>query len=229
MTEELPRLAISLVTYKRTYEALTTIDSTCEHLGYPKDRIGWYVGDDGSEKEHHDAILNLLAKNNCTIIGHHNDKFRGEGFNCGRGWNRALGLSHQWSDFVLWLEDDWRMDEDLDIGRYMRLLVEKPEVGIVTFRILSVGADVHTVGWNSEVFLRYDRTTQYAYSGNPLLRHGRYVTHYGNFAEDRNPGLIELHQDDQYRLDVRNGPEIWRPATLDMWGGWHHIGEKVWH
>ena len=48
-------------------------------------------------------------------------------------------------------------------------------------------------------------------------------------VEDRSPGLIELHQDDLYRRDVQNGPEIWRPAGLDPWGAWHHIGaEKTW-
>lgn len=229
MNDNYPPLAICLLTYKRTYEALTTLDSTIEHLKYPRENIGWYIGDDGSEKEHHDALLSTLQKNEMYLIGHHNEKFRKDGFNCGHGWNRALGLAHQFSDFVLWLEDDWRMDADLDLTRYVRLLEERQEVGIVTFRILSTGADVHTVGWDGEIFLRYDRTTQYAYSGNPLLRHGRYVTYYGSFAEDRNPGLIELHQDDQYRLDTKGGPEIWRPATLDMWGAWHHIGEKVWH
>jgi hypothetical protein len=113
--------------------------------------------------------------------------------------------------------------------RYVKLLQEHTEVGIVSFRILSIGADVRTVGWDGEIFLKYLRTTQYAYSGNPHLRHARYTTHYGWFAEDRNPGLIELHQDDQYRLDVKGGPEIWRPAMLDQWGGFHHIGQdKTW-
>ena len=108
-------------------------------------------------------------------------------------------------------------------------------MGIVTFRILSAGADVHTVGWNGEMFLRYERTSQYAYSGNPLLRHARYTKFYGWFAEDRSPGMMELGQDDEYRYregairGAEDGPQIWRPATLDQWGGWHHVGtEKTW-
>ena len=228
--DELPRVAVLLLTYKRTEQALRTIESTCRHLQYPRENLGWYVADDGSDPEHHAALLACIAEQDMTLIGHHNDRFREDGsFNCGTGWNKGLGLCHQFSDFVLQLEDDWVMESDLDLGRYVRLLEEKPEVGIVTFRILSVGAGVQTVGWDGEVFLRYARTTQYAYSGNPLLRHARYTRYYGWFSEDRNPGLIELHQDDMYRLDVKDGPEIWRPATLDQWGGWHHIGEKVWH
>lgn len=237
MSDTLPNVAICLLTYKRTYEALTTVESTLEHLQYPKEKLGWYVGDDGSAHDHHHAITNMLEKNGAQLIGQHNEKFRTDGFNCGKGWNLALGIAHQWTDFVLWLEDDWRMDADLDLTRYVRLLQDRQDVGIVTFRILSIGADVHTVGWDGEIFLRYDRTTQYAYSGNPLLRHARYAKHYGWFHEERNPGMIELGQDDLYRYDdggrtmrrFDDGPQIWRPATLDMWGAWHHIGEKVWH
>jgi hypothetical protein len=230
-------LAICLLTYKRTYEALATIVSTFEHLKYPRELIRWYVADDGSPAEHHAAVLQMLSNQGAVLIGEHNNKFRNdESYNCGKGWNRGLGICHQYSDYVLWLEDDWRMDDDLNITPYMQVLEDydgrdenHPPVGIVTFRILSRGADVHTVGGNGEMFLRYDRSTQYAYSGNPLIRHARYTKYYGWFAEDRSPGQIELHQDDMYRLDTRGGPQIWRPVACDPWGAWHHIGtEKTW-
>lgn len=225
---DLPHLAICLATYKRTLEAETTIHSTCANLGYPRELIGWYVADDGSPAEHHSHVLTAISEMGHTLIGEHNDRFREDpSHNCGKGWNKGLGICHQYSDFVLWLEDDWVLEHPLDLTRYVKLLQARDDVGAVSFRILSVGADVHTVGWDGEIFLKYLRSTQYAYSGNPILRHARYVTAYGWFAEDRNPGLIELHQDDQYRL--RTGPDIWRPAMLDAWGGWHHIGtDKTW-
>lgn len=223
----LPDLAICLFTFKRTAEALTTIQSTLENLKYTG-KIVWYVADDGSPKEHHSAILDALSGQH--LIGEHNDRFREDAsYNCGKGWNKGVGICYQRTDFVLTLEDDWKMEAELDVDPYVWLLQDRDDVGIVSFRILSVGADVHTVGHNGEVFLQYQRTTQYAYSGNPLIRHARYQKYYGGYAEDRNPGLIELNQDDLYRLDVKDGPEIWRPATLDQWGAWHHTGsEKTW-
>jgi len=229
-------LAICLVTYNRTYEALQTIFSTCEHLKYPPELIRWYVADDGSTDEHHHAVLQALEKNNQQLCGEHNDRFRTDGsYHCGRGWNKGLGICHQYSDFVLWLEDDWMMEADLNLVPYVQLLEEHQGVGLVSFRILSIGADVHTLGWNGEIFLRYKRNTQYAYSGNPLLRHARYTKFYDSFAENRNPGEIELGQDDSYRYrgeTIRqedDGPQIWRPATLDQWGAWHHVGkDKTW-
>lgn len=236
--DNLPNIAIGLVTYRRTAEAIRTIISTRENLGYPKEKRAWYVADDGTQdKAHIEKILESLDGEN--VIGYHSERMRHGGHegthNAGLGWNRCLGNCHQYSDFVLFLEDDWDLDEPIDLVPYVRLLREREDVGAVSFRILSTGANVHTVGHNGNVYLRYLRTTQYAYSGNPYLRHARYTTKYGWFAEDRSPGEIELHQDDQYRYngltirDENDGPQIWRPAGISVWGAWKHIGtDKTW-
>lgn len=226
----LPRVAIGLVTYRRTSMALQTIRSTIQNLQYPKELLGWYMGDDGSPVEHYRDVHDALDGN--LIIGTHSRRMRHEGqedtHNAGLGWNRCLGICHQWSDYVLWLEDDWNLDEPLNLVPYVELLQNREDVGICSFRILSTGADLHTVGHDGRVYLQYERRTQYAFSGNPYLRHARYTRHYGTFAEDRNPGLMELHQDDMYRLAME-GPRIWRPADISIWGSWKHIGsEKSW-
>lgn len=229
MTANLPPLAIGMVTYKRTAEALKTIRSTIKNLNYPQELIGFYLADDGSDEKHHTTLLKELAKHDIRVIGEHNERFREESnYNCGKGWNKGLGICHQYSEFVLWLEDDWNLERPLDLVPYVTLLRDREDVGIVTFRILSVGAEVRTVGYNGEIFLDYQKTTQYAYSGNPYLRHGRFTRKYGWFAEDRSPGHIELDMDDRFRLS-ENGPAIWRPVNLSIWGGWSHIGtEKTW-
>ncbi len=229
MTDNLPNLAICMVTYNRTNEALKTIRSTLKNLDYPKELIGFYLADDGSDKKHHDALLKELKKQDIRILGEHNERFReDESYNCGKGWNKGLGIAHQFSDFVLWLEDDWNLEKPLDLVPYVRILEEREDVGLITFRILSVGADVHTVGHNGNVYLDYQKTTQYAYSGNPYLRHARFTRHVGWFAEDRSPGLIELDMDDKFRTGP-DGVAIWRPVDISIWGGWSHIGTlKTW-
>lgn len=228
----LPNVAICVVTYERTEMALRTIQSTISNLEYPKENIGWYIADDGSRPEHIASILKLLEDNGQTLIGFHSERLRAkehEGtHHAGVGWNRGLGLCHQWSDYVLWLEDDWDLTETLQLVPYVTLLRDRDDIGICTFRILTIGADVHTEGYEGQMYLRYLRSTQYAFSGNPYLRHARYTTKYGWFAEDRNPGLMELHQDDQYRLAME-GPWIWRPVNISPWGAWKHIGNiKTW-
>lgn len=230
---DLPKLSIVMVSYKRTEMALRTLRSTSQNLIYPKELRGFYLGDDGSNQKDFLKLLECLGENQENVLGYHNERLRKpehkDTFFAGLGWNKALGIAYQNSDFVLFLEDDWELEQPFDIVPYVKLLQENERVGIVSFRILSVGNDVHTVGHGGQVYLKYLRTTQYSYSGNPHLRHARFVRYYGWFDETVNPGGIELKQDDKYRLDVEDGPEIWRPVTVDPWGAWHHIGqEKSW-
>lgn len=233
---DLPKLAILLLTYRRMNLSIRTIESTAKNLMYPQELISWYVCDDGSPKNEHQDVLDCLKKNGQNILGEHNRRIRAEGqedtFFAGKSYNLGLGLCHQATDFVLVLENDWELDEPLEIKPHVYLLHEREDVGAVTFRILSAGADVHTVGYNGRMYLNYLRTTQYAFSGNPYIRHARFTRRYGWFAEDRNPGMMELQQDDMYRLATgtdSESPRIWRPAEISVWGSWKHIGqEKSW-
>lgn len=241
---DLPKLSILLLTYKRTDLSIRTIESTFKNLGYPPDLVSVYVCDDGSPKEDHERVLTHLRGLGANILGHHNKRIRNEGqeesFFAGKSYNLGLGICHQNTDFVLVLENDWELERELDLIPYVKLLQEREDVGAVSFRILSVGADVHTVGHADRVYLKYLRTTQYAFSGNPYIRHARFTKHYGWFAEDCNPGNMELQQDDQYRYkedergkfiprEESDGPHIWRPVDISVWGGWAHIGNtKSW-
>lgn len=231
---DLPKLSILLLTYKRTDLSIRTIESTAKNLQYPNALVSWYVCDDGSPKKEFQMVIDCLNDNHQQILGSHNRRIRNEGqedtFFAGKSYNLGLGICHQNSDFVLVLENDWELEDHLGLVPYIRLLQEREDVGAVSFRILSVGADVHTVGHDGKMYLKYLRTTQYAFSGNPYIRHARFTYHYGWFAEDRNPGLMELQQDDQYRLAVGDdAPWIWRPVDISVWGGWAHIGsDKSW-
>lgn len=224
----LPNIAIVMVTYQRTREAVITVKSVCENLEYPKEKRGWYIGDDGSSKEHMDAIFReLLEVQGENLYDHHSEKFMPGTHFCGRGWNMALRKAHQYADVVLWLEDDWHLSRKFDITKFVMLLMEKQEVGLVRLGHLAVGNDVRLVGYDGVHYLYYLRQSQYAYSGNPLLRHKRFLDAYGWFSEERSPGEIELHMDDQYR--TKEGPEIWRPADIPGWGVFGHIGtDKTW-
>lgn len=221
--DELPRLAIAMVTYKRTDEALRTIRGVSENLVYPNELIGWFVGDDGSEKAHSNAlILEIARTSHGRLMNYHNERFTPM---TGRGWNRVLGLGYQYSDFVLWLEDDWELTKPFFIEPYIRMLMEREDVGLVRLGHLAVGSDVHIVGHNGVHYLKYLKSTQYAYSGNPQIRHARYVKHYGWYATDKNPGEIELDYDARFR-EFPGGPEIWRPADIPGWGVFGHIGTE---
>lgn len=228
---DLPRLAICLLTYKRTDLAIRTICSTSHNLGYPKELCGWYVADDGSPLEHYSAIMSALNDFGETIIGSHNERMRLPGLEnttfAGMGWNRGLGISHQWSDFVLTLEDDWELEKLLDITRYVAAMRDHEEIGLLRLGNLAVGNTVDLTGFDGVHYLKYHREQSYAYSGNPNIRHARFTRAYGHYAEDRTPGEIELDFD--WRFRHMPGPDIYRPAEINPWGAFGHIGsEKTW-
>lgn len=219
---DLPRLAIGMVTYKRTELAVRTIRGVAEFLGYPKELRSWYIGDDGSPQEHINTLLGTLADNSETLLGYHSQRFTPM---TGEGWNRVLGLCHQASEFILFLEDDWELHQHLDIVPYVKMLQEREDVGLVRLGHLAVGSDVHIVGHAGVHYLQYQKTTPYAFSGNPHIRHGRFTRYYGWYAVDKNPGEIELDYDWRFRT-MPDGPKIWRPADIPGWGVFGHIGTE---
>lgn len=216
-----PRLPIVLLTYMRTEEALRTIQGICDHLGYEKELRCWYIADDGSPPEHVGKLLQCLDKNGEKILGFHNERYSPF---TGKGWNRGLGVAFQNSDYVMVMEDDWELPASFDIHPYVEMLAQREDVGMVRLSGLAVGNTVDIVGHNGHHYLQYHRDKQYAYSGNPHIRHARFMHAYGWYSEEElNPGELELNFDGRFR--AAEGPEIWRPADIPGWGIFRHIGE----
>lgn len=219
---DLPSIGIALVTYARTDLAVRTIRGMSEHFIWPKDKRAWFVNDDGSPKEHVDAIRQTLLECGETLSFMNTQRFGGGTYSCGKGWNLALGNAHQYADYVIMLEDDWELKDDLDVSRYVKMLEEREDVGLVRLGTLAVGNTVEIVGHGGVHYLKYSREQPYSYSGNPSIRHTRFTKAYGFFAEDKNPGEIELDYD--WRFRHSEGPDIWRPAEINPWGAFGHIG-----
>lgn len=226
--DQLPVLAIALVTCERTELALRTIRGIRENLVYPNELIKWFVGDDGSSKTHSMALITEINSLGMTLADYHNEKFMPDTYFAGKTWNRALGLAHQESDYVMLLEDDWELRHPLHIEPYIKLLSEREDVGMVRLGHLAVGSIVEIVGHGGIHYLNYLRGTQYAYSGNPSIRHGRFTKALGFLAENKTPGEIELDYDDRFQNNIE-APSIWRPADIPGWGIFAHIGtQKSW-
>ena len=219
---DLPNLAICLVTYKRTAEALRTIQGIVDNLQYPLEKRSWFVNDDGSPPEHAQAIRDLLREKGEQLLWMNTVRTSGGTFNAGKGWNACLGNAHQHSDFVLWLEDDWVLESKLEMERHVQLLAEREDIGIVSYRGLTEGSDITITTHAGYHYFKYLRSCMNAYSGNPHLRHARFVRTYGWFAEDRNPGDMEINYD--WRFCHKTGCDIWRPAGDNPWGIFGHIG-----
>jgi len=240
---ELPKLAIVLLTYMRTQEALRTILGICGNLSYPKEKRGWFIADDGTPGDHFDILVAYLQEHDEKVVYGHSKRFSP---NTGEGWNKAIGIAFQFSDYVLVMEDDWELSGNfdmnpdnhpgkvqvnpyldkgiLDIKPYIEMLSEREDVGMVRLGGLAVGNDVEIVGHNGHHYLKYLKSKPYAYSGNPHLRHARFQERYGGFSiEALRPGELETEFD--WRFRNMDGPDIWRPADIPAWGIFHHIGK----
>ena len=226
-----PGIVIVLLTFIRTEEALRTIKGVVDYLDYPKELRTWYVADDGSQPQHMKAILQCLEENRETLCGSHSKAF-GQHPACGMGWNKAVEYGHSVSPILLWLEDDWELRDRLDIKPWVRLLLERKEVGMVSMRGLTDGLRTEVETHRGIHYLKVLRNCipgTMAYSGNPLLRHSRYWDYYGNFTIDTTPGDIEIFYDNRYVRGEPHAPEIWRPAAINEWGCWGHIGtDRIW-
>jgi len=214
-----PRVAVCFLTYERTEYALRSIESTCSKLKYGS--LGWYVADDGSRDEHFKAVMETLEKNGTHVFGSHHEKM-----GAGASWNRAIEEALKVSDVLLWIEDDWNLGWDLDIHPYVKMLLEREDVGMVRLGYLAVGLKCEVMGYDGIHYLKMSRETQYAYSGNPNLRHRRYFDAYKRYPTDKNPGECEVWHDYDVREGNPNGPDIWWPGNLTncAWSVWQHIG-----
>jgi len=230
---DFPKLSIVILTYKRTEEALATVCHLSENLEYAKDLRGFYIADDGTPGNHVERLTAELEKRGEKILGSHSKRYSPI---TGKGWNRGLGVAFQNSDYVMVMEDDWVLRERFDIYPYIEMLSQcdgeqtdkegrvNPNVGMVRLGGLAVGNTVEIVGHNGHHYLKYHKDRQYAYSGNPHIRHARFMHAYGWYSEDElNPGELELDYDG--RIRAMDGPDIWRPADIPGWGIFSHIGE----
>lgn len=207
-------ITIVLQTYKRTAEALRTIAAAREFLRYPD--LRWYVVDDGSPKEHIDAVLEAVG----GLNGH--SERRGYGANANAAWASADSVSA----LTFWLEDDWELRAPLDLYPYAALLMEREDIGMVRLGYLNCGIRADCIAHGSALYWALHREPvdhwQLAFTGHPSLRHRRYRQAYGDYPTGLIPGDTELAYAYQYRSG--SGPAIVWPAAYPPEGLFAHIG-----
>lgn len=208
-------IVIVLQTFKRTQNALDTIAAARELLRYDGELV-WYVADDGSPIEHVRAVEDAAEP-----AGIHSAR-RGYGANANAAWH---GVDH-WSALTLWLEDDWKLREPLDLTPHAYTLMDCDQVGMIRLGYINgeyleaprdfCGRRYHTIARD------WPDTSFYAFTGHPSLRHRRYRTAYGDYPTGLGPGDTELAYAYQYR--VGSGPLIVWPEGYPEQGFFAHIG-----
>lgn len=213
-------VTIILQTYKRTDVALRTVAAARELLRYPD--LRWYVADDGSPKEHVDAVT--AALDGAMVIGGHSERL---GY--GATANKAIRAAEAESDLLLFLEDDWELRHPLDLWQYAALLMESHEVGMVRLGVLNLDIRGRTWAHGGHVYWKLDKEPHIegtpVFTGHPSLRHRRYRQAYGDYPVGLTPGDTELAYAFQFRIGPQDAPGIVWPADYPPNGFFGHIGQ----
>lgn len=202
---------IILLTYQRTEYALRTVRCAKQNLRYDGE-IKWIMVDDGSRESHVNAVAEEIGD-----VAYRTGR-NSYGGNANWAWERAQ------SDVTLWLEDDWELRNPLDITPYVNLLRKHDDIGMVRLGLLPIDLKLYSIGRDGIMYLDVSKESNYAFSGNPHLKHKRFQE-YGLYPEGLNPGQTEIAYDYQIRHGDGFSKIVW-PVDVGSWGAWSHIGES---
>lgn len=215
-------ITVILLTYgtnaERTSYAVRTARALVANLVYPD--LQFYVADDGSSRDHIDAVLDCFIGVN--LLGWHTLPCGTYGANC----NQAYLNVREKGKLTLWVEDDWQLKERFDLYSYACLLMEREDIGMVRMGYLNLGMRGSVFGHAGKLFWLLDRQADsYVFTGHPSLRHARFMDQYGSYPVGFMPGETELGYALQYRNHPQGGPEIVWPVCFSEFGVFAHIGE----
>lgn len=213
----LPIVTVMLITYKRTDYAVRTVLGIQKHLRYPN--LMWHIADDGSQPEHVRAITNVMTTQHPVSISNAERRGAGHSMNLGqaRAWNNG--------DFILWMEDDWELQEDFDLVPLVRALQERQDIGTIRLAYISPPLQGTLISAADNLYWKLHRSPEclYTYSGQPQLRHRRFFDAYGPHQTGLGAGDTEIHMCWTV-IHHPDGPDVAIPAWTGIWGPFKHIG-----
>ena len=226
--EELPVVAINLLTKNRTELAVRAIHQCLRYLRY-EGRLMWFVTDNGSEPAHHErlgyAIPPMYVLGGISQAG-----------SIGACWNTGLREIFNHTEYYLRLEDDMCLKVEMNITRWVKIMMMNTEIGMIRLGQMVPGLDFESrkyriythVGHEEDILLRVGKGVQYCYSGHPALFHKRFHDYYGYFPETEiSAGELELSMDSSVRAN--GGPDVyfpWDTGKYGTWGAWDHVGVR---
>jgi len=192
---------------KRTILARDTIEALVKHLRYPE--LNWIIADNGSPKheEHTNIITEPLIDIDHVVL---NVQHGGVGL----AKNEALTLAFETSPYVFITEDDWRLDETLDLESHLEVMKGDPAIGMIRFGYL--GGEMLAKYTDYGAFRTYwtliPDSGLYVYSGQVSLRNQLFYDKVGWHSPGVEAGQEELDMCYRYNALKENAPKILWPA-----------------
>lgn len=212
---EWPKVMALLITYKRTELAIRTVAGVKSNLTYPGE-LRWIVADDGSDREHLEAIYRAIGEEMPTV--HNGRKGAGSSMNAGT----AMALRE--ADYILWLEDDWELQVPFDLTPCVGMLQERDDIGMVRLGYISPGIQGTLISAAGRLWWKLAKGPTYTFTGHAGLRARRFCEAYGPYQEGLTPGETELYMCGTF--NNKPGPDIALPAWAGEWGFFGHIGSE---
>jgi len=210
---EWPLVVCLLITYKRTDLALRTINGVIEKLDYPN--IGWVIADDGSPEEHVAALVESIGRDVACV----NANRKGVGVSMNLGSDKCL----EYGNYILWLEDDWELQQSFDLKPCVQLMEERQEIGMVRLGYASPGIEGQLISAADRLWWKLKKGSDtYVFSGHASLRHKRFIDAYLPYATGLTPGETELYMCGTF--NNKEGPDVVIPSWTGQWGPFSHIG-----
>ena len=205
-----------IITYERLPLALQTIRSVKERVICPD--LSFHIADDGSRTGHVDALIAEIGFDYKVTVT--NSARKGVGTSMNFGITECLKRA----DFILHLEDDWVIPEGqtLDLRPFVELLTAEPTIGMVRLGQLTLDMEAKTISSCGRLWWKLRKGQQYAFNGNPALRHRQFYAAYGPYQEGLPPGQTELSM--CWQFDNRPGPDIVIPSC--GFSNFSHIGDS---
>lgn len=174
-----PLVCCLLITYKRTGLAIRTIRGIKERLDYPN--LGWVIADDGSPNGHVPALMEAIGHEVAWI----NARRKGVGVSMNEGAAKCL----EFGNYILWLEDDWELQQPFDLKPCVQIMEERQEIGMVRLGYISPGPEAQLISAADRLWWKLKKNSDtYCFSGHASLRHKRFIDAYLPYAIGLTPG-----------------------------------------
>lgn len=221
----LPTVALGIITYNRLDELCATIEAYQRNLIYPADKLVWVLHDDGSPEGYLEAVEARFPRLFTTVL----TTQRG---GMPTAWNKLNRELHRISDYVWPCQDDWLLTEPLDLRLGVAFLMHNERYGMLRYHKLTghVGLPTIVKEWDTRGILNYnDGAHEYApwmctyldiippfdesdtfspYSGGCHLRHRRFTTYYGEYNEGTKFSNAELTYMALVNSGLRRNPDV---------------------
>lgn len=189
------RITIAMITYNRMDYALQTIAALKQHI---KIADGWtlnfHIADDGSPDHYVDKLWSCVEPWPFNgQISSSNSKRGGFGAN----YNLAMKVCHQFSDYMLVMDDDWVLSKDLDLSFLCQVFDDNPQVGCIRLGYLGYTASLRGefIASNNVKYLLLDPLSDepHVFASHPRLETVEWEQFVGEWPEGMLPGETEFY------------------------------------